>query len=508
MDSVAQGLASRSGRLVDWNRRHALVVLSAAALSLAFSSAWWLSAFAAASFAALLRDHQALRSPPASFGAANWVTSARLVGTLALPALAAAGPLAVAAGATVIFALDGADGWLARRSGLASEFGEYFDKESDALLMLVLCLLLYDAERLGAWILLPGLLRYGFVVFLMLARPPEPKERRNALGRWIFFAAMCALVASFTPFRALYEPFSATMTVLLVASFAAAVVEVYRPAPRARRRLAGAARLKTRIARDADDVVRFFDELAPEYRDCHADGQGALHERLALIGRLLPARGSRLVEIGCGNGMHLFDLASRFDAVLGIDASPAMIAAAETARARHRSAARIRLVAERAERLSSIESASCDAVLCVGAFEHMIDQASVLAEAARVLGPGGVFVCLSPNGGYLWYTRFAPWLGLDTRHLSTDRFVAPAQWRALLADAGLEVVVIGFWRFVPTGDMPRGAALAMLALDRVGALLRVESLRGGCYVKAVKPEASRPAIVGGVGKRTASTSIW
>ncbi|MDT3680512.1 MAG: methyltransferase domain-containing protein [Burkholderiaceae bacterium] len=487
MDSVAQGLANRSERLVDWNRRHAFVVLAGAALALAFSSPWWLSAFAGASFAALIRDHDALRSPPASFGTANWVTTARLVGTLALPALAAAGPLVVAGGAVVIFALDGVDGWLARRGGLASEFGEYFDKESDALLMLVLCLLLHDAGRLGPWILLPGLLRYGFVVFLMLARPPEPKERRNALGRWIFFGAMCALIASFTPFRALYEPFMAAMTVLLVVSFAAAVVDLYRPAPRVHRRPAGTVRLSTRIVRDPDDVVRFFDALAPEYHDCHADADGALRNRLALIRLLLPERRARLVEIGCGNGMHLFELASQFETVIGVDVSPAMIAAAETTRARHRYAARIRLVVERAERLASIVDASCDVVLCVGAFEHMSDQPAVLVEAARVLRPGGAFVCLSPNGGYLWYTRFAPWLGLDTRHLSTDRFVAPAQWPALLAGSGLQSVAIGFWRFVPTGDMPRGAGIAMLALDRIGAFLRVDSLRGGCYVKAVKP---------------------
>ncbi|HEY0879120.1 MAG TPA: methyltransferase domain-containing protein [Zeimonas sp.] len=506
MDSVAQALSNRSDRLVDWNRRHALVVLAAVVPALAFSSAWWVSAFAAASFAALIRDHDALRLPPASFGGANWVTTARLAGTLALPGFAAIGPLAVAACAVLLFALDGVDGWLARRAGLASEFGEYFDKETDALLMLVLCLLLHDAGRFGGWILLPGLLRYGFVVFLMIARPPEAKERRNALGRWIFFGTTCALIASFTPFRALYAPSMAAMTVLLVASFAAAVVDLYRPV-RERPDRPAASRLATRVVTHPDDVFVFFDSLANEYHDCHGDAEHALRERLALIRRLLPERRSLLVEIGCGNGMHLFGLAPLFDASIGIDGSPRMVAAAEAQRSQHGAGARVRLAVDRAQRLSSVADESADVVLCVGAFEHMIDQPAVLAEVARALRPGGAFVCLSPNGGYFWYTCLAPWLGLETRHLSTDRFVPPGQWPALLAYAGLQTDAIGYWRFVPAGDMPRWAARTMRALDRIGALLHAGALRGGCYVKAVKPGVPGSASARREGA-TLSRSSW
>ncbi len=508
MDSAAPALPGRSERLVDWNRRHALVVAAATVPALALSSAWWVSAFAAASFAGLLRDEQKLRSPSASFGSANWVTSTRLVGTLALPALAPAAPLAIAACAAVVFALDGIDGWLARRTGTASEFGEYFDKETDALLMLVLCLLLHQAGRFGAWILLPGLLRYGFVVFLMLARPPAAKERRSDWGRWIFFGTMIALVASFTPFRALYEPAMASMTVLLVASFAAALVQLYRPA-RERPRRRDPVHLRTRRVRQPEDVFDFFDALAPEYRDCHGDAERSLQRRLALIRRLLPARRGVLIEIGCGNAIHLFALAPLFDASIGVDGSAKMIAAAEARRVRHDAAARVRFAVERAENLSSVGDAAADAVLCVGAFEHMTDQPGVLAEAGRVLRPGGVFVCLSPNADFLWYTRLAPWLGFDTRHLSTDRFVSPSRWPLLLAAAGLQPEAIGFWRFVPVGDMPPWAARTMLALDRVGAALRVNALRGGCYVKAVKsPQAPSIADAPAGAERTASTSIW
>ena len=148
---------------------------------------------------------------------------------------------------------------------------------------------------------------------------------------------------------------------------------------------------------------------------------------------------------------------------------------------------RVRLAAEPAEHLSSVPDGLADAVLCVGAFEHMLDQRGVLREVERVLKPGGAFVCLAANGGYVWHTRLAPWLGIQTRHLSTDRFPSGAEWRALLHEAGLNPVAVGSWRFVPAGDMPKWAGMLMCVLDSVGAALRIPGLRGGCYVKALEP---------------------
>jgi phosphatidylglycerophosphate synthase len=216
-------------RLIHWNGRHALVMLGGAALALAVSPLWTLVPLAGGSFAALIWSCRHHWSALDRFGPANAVTAARLLGILALPQIAAAGPLAVAVCAVALFALDGVDGWLARRLGLCSEFGEYFDKETDAVFMLVLCLLLYKGGRLEAWILLPGLLRYGFVVFLMLAKPPVAKERQSAKGKWIFSGMISALIAAFMPFPDFYRPCAALMTVVLLYSFADALLDLYRP---------------------------------------------------------------------------------------------------------------------------------------------------------------------------------------------------------------------------------------------------------------------------------------
>jgi len=249
------------------------------------------------------------------------------------------------------------------------------------------------------------------------------------------------------------------------------------------------ARLRTRPARDRGDIREFFDAIAGGYRESHGRGDVLLEDRLALVRRLLaPSFGGVLLEIGCGPGVHLFPLADAFSRVVGADLSPGMILAAEAIRRTHRHAARIELHAEPAERLACVEDDAADAVLCVGAFEHMPDKQAVLAEVRRVLKPGGRFVCLTLNGDYVWYRAVGPWLGYDVKHLSTDELVNGRQMRALLRDAVLRVDELDYWRFVARGDMPRWAAHTLEWLDRVGTACRCSPLRGGLYVCAQKPQ--------------------
>jgi 2-polyprenyl-6-hydroxyphenyl methylase/3-demethylubiquinone-9 3-methyltransferase len=245
--------------------------------------------------------------------------------------------------------------------------------------------------------------------------------------------------------------------------------------------------LKTTVVESPDDIRAFFDALADRYREAHGHGERLLRYRLRVIRRLLRDTGrSCLVEIGCGNGLHLFPLAREFNQAIGTDLSPRMIAAARTIRASERLESRVQLEVDAAECLTTVRSNVADAVVCVGAFEHMRDKLRVLKQVGRVLKPGGAFVCLSVNGGSIWYTGLAPSLKLHTRHLSTDHFLNGNEWQALLCEAGLRPLAIGYWRFVPAGDMPRWAALLMRLLDGLGAALRISSWRGGCYVKAVK----------------------
>lgn len=103
-------------------------------------------------------------------GPANRVTLARLILVLPL-ALAPFHPASldgpgrwwVVAFAGLALALDGVDGWLARRTGSGSAFGARFDMETDAALILLLSVLVWQEGQAPVWILASGLMRYAFV---------------------------------------------------------------------------------------------------------------------------------------------------------------------------------------------------------------------------------------------------------------------------------------------------------------------------------------------------------
>lgn len=105
--------------------------------------------------------------PHTRIGGCNVVTLLRvaLVCGLLMPLIAdrPAG-WAVALVAGVGLAMDGLDGFLARRSGLASPFGARFDIEADAAMALVLALHIMAGTAVGAEVLVLGLTRHAFVL--------------------------------------------------------------------------------------------------------------------------------------------------------------------------------------------------------------------------------------------------------------------------------------------------------------------------------------------------------
>lgn len=190
------------------------------------------AAVAAAMLAAIVRvaGHQ---HPHARFGAANAVTTVR-VGLVALAAAilgadaSSAALWAVVVLASLEAALDGVDGWLARRTGLASEFGARFDMETDALLVLVLSILVWQHEKAGVWVLAAGLMRYGFVaagwVVPWLARP----LRSTLRGKTVAVVQIVGLIVAMAPI--VPRPYStivaAATLVALAWSFALDIVRL------------------------------------------------------------------------------------------------------------------------------------------------------------------------------------------------------------------------------------------------------------------------------------------
>ncbi|MCG5434529.1 class I SAM-dependent methyltransferase [Mycobacterium sp. MYCO198283] len=109
-------------------------------------------------------------------------------------------------------------------------------------------------------------------------------------------------------------------------------------------------------------------------------------------GRLLP--GSRAVEIGCGSGYGSQLVLQRFGAaqVDAIDLDPAMIERARVRLAPYGD--RVHLATGSATDLREVLNAndgSYDAVFDFGIIHHIPDWRAAVAEAARVLTPGGRF---------------------------------------------------------------------------------------------------------------------
>ncbi len=242
-------------------------------------------------------------------------------------------------------------------------------------------------------------------------------------------------------------------------------------------------RLVTTTVRDHDDVRAFFDRSASTYEEQHGPAETLLRYRVSLLRQSARFRpGDTALEIGCGDGMHLFALADSFARGIGIDISEEMVSRANARGAGNK----LRFAASLGEELATVDDASVDVAYCVGSLEHMLDQPAVARAAFRVLRQGGRFVGLTPNGGYIWYRRLAPLLGLPTRHLATDHFLTRDELATLLREAGYTDIHIDSWTFIPRGDMPGWVAALLTALDACGRVLRVGRLRGGLRFAATR----------------------
>jgi ubiquinone/menaquinone biosynthesis C-methylase UbiE len=103
---------------------------------------------------------------------------------------------------------------------------------------------------------------------------------------------------------------------------------------------------------------------------------------------------TRMLDIGCGAGFVIDLLKDTFAEIHGLDATRAMLDRVDT------SAGNVVLHEGVAERLPFTD-ASFDLVTAYSVFHHLEDHRPVLAEAARVLRPGGVlYVDLEPNRAF------------------------------------------------------------------------------------------------------------
>jgi SAM-dependent methyltransferase len=133
-----------------------------------------------------------------------------------------------------------------------------------------------------------------------------------------------------------------------------------------------------------------WDALAAAETEVYVGDPASAQRELAdLFARLgADPHGGTCVEVGCGPGRMTGALAERFDRVIAVDVSPAMV---ERARAAVQ-AGNVDFRVVSGDRLDGIDDESADAVVCYLVLQHLPSRAVVLGylrEFGRVLKPAG-----------------------------------------------------------------------------------------------------------------------
>jgi len=204
---------------------------------------------------------------------------------------------------------------------------------------------------------------------------------------------------------------------------------------------------------DGAAVRAHYAGLATGYRGRANAACAAAYARLA--GRALGGA-RRVVEVGAADGVLLGGIA----AALGVacDLSLPMLVAGR------RPDAVARLAGD-AQRLP-FHDAAFDGCLAVNVLEHLPDPARFVAEAARVLAPGGRLLVVTPNGDLERWLDLAERLRLKLPE-GPHRFLG---FRELAALAGPGLRLLEHRRFLvfPAGPPRLVAAVDRLAGGRAG----------------------------------------
>lgn len=102
-------------------------------------------------------------------------------------------------------------------------------------------------------------------------------------------------------------------------------------------------------------------------------------------------RGGVCVEVGCGHGRMTPLLARRFDRVIALDVSPAMLARTQQSLA-SAGVDNVELAAVSGERLDPVPDRTADVLVCYRVLTHLPRkelQLALFSEFSRVLVPGG-----------------------------------------------------------------------------------------------------------------------
>jgi len=239
------------------------------------------------------------------------------------------------------------------------------------------------------------------------------------------------------------------------------------PAAAQRRRARGTARSWEDAAREVVDAALKVERPLQRWHAERALGYFQ-HERPE-VRRLVPAGARRLLDVGCGAGAVGSALKFERDVeVVGIELD-------KTAAARAKESLDSVVVGDAVASMSELQDARFDAVLFADLLEHLPRPELALAQARRLLAPGGVVVASLPNVRH-WSVvrqllegdfRYEPAGILDRTHL---RFFTRQSAQRLLQENGFTIESVAGARWAEEGMPDKvAAALSGAGLD-VGSL--------------------------------------
>jgi 2-polyprenyl-6-hydroxyphenyl methylase / 3-demethylubiquinone-9 3-methyltransferase len=220
----------------------------------------------------------------------------------------------------------------------------------------------------------------------------------------------------------------------------------------------------------------FYEDLGDRWYEAWDDplallrAEGRLKNRWVgeRIAARAPGRRCRVLDVGCGGGFLANALTLSGHDVVGIDLSPGSLRVARKRDATGRVAYGVADAYQQ-----PFADQSFDAVAALDFLEHVEHPDRVIGEAARLLGPGGLFFFHTFNRnfpawlivikGLEWFVRNTP-----PRMHVLSYFIKPEELTAHCRRHGLAVVEMtgmrpevsrwAFWKMLATGRVPRDFA--------------------------------------------------
>ncbi|BFM12538.1 hypothetical protein R50072_26910 [Simiduia litorea] len=189
-----------------------------------------------------------------------------------------------------------------------------------------------------------------------------------------------------------------------------------------------------------DISERFWDRKAEAYSKSPISDEGTYQKKLAETQKFFTPD-MRVLEFGCGTGTTAIFHAPYVQHIHAIDISQNML---DIGRAKAKDAGIENIDFIRGTLIEfNAESASLDAVLALNVIHLLANRHETLADVARILKPGGIFVsstvCMS-NSYLRFIELFAP-LG-KLLGLMPDVFILKeSEWAREIEDAGFAIEV-------------------------------------------------------------------